>query len=355
MLMAHRSKSMRNGGLLQGEGGLISVVLVAIILPLIGIMLTISLELAHFFGIRDELQRVVDREAHDSLVFGRSGEQTEAAIRSRMAAISGMATISEVRLERSQARSAVSASARYSGAFFQFINDMTGNARTVMPMFVRAQVRIQPAASLIVLDRRVLPSSDECNDEGLKAMQAFVDRIANTWANRGNTSVSVAVSPGLADPVEMLSTPAVDKISRCRAQASGGLFDTGAVRGTSLPIAFDAMDFALHINEHANTHVLSVPAEVRSVVAIISRQSYDQGYSLAAYDMLRNAAQQLSVPLDIISIILDDTRSIDIRPTIRGASGEIYREVGASASELRGIRLANAVVRSASDRVVLER
>jgi hypothetical protein len=356
MLIVSKGKYLRvDGACNPSERGLISVLLVAVVLPLIGIMLTLSLELAHFFGIRDELQRVVDREAHDSLVFSRSGEQIEATVRARMAAISGMATISEVRLERSRARSEVSASARYSGAFFHFISDIMGSERTVMPMFVRAQVRIQPSASLIVLDRRVVSTSDECNDAGLGAMQTFVDRIANTWVNLGNTTVSVAVSPGPSEPVELLSASTIDRIPRCRAPTSDSPFDAGAVRGASMPVVFDAMDFALQVNEHANTRVFSASADVRSVVIILSRQSYDQGYSSAAHDMLRNTGQQLAVPLDVISVVLDDTRSIDVRPMMRGGNGNVYREVGASASELRGIRLANAIVRNTSDRIVLER
>jgi hypothetical protein len=336
------------------ERGVVSALVVAVFLPLICVMLSITFELAHFFGIRDELQRIVDREAHDALVYGRSGEEIGEAVRARMAAVTGMASISEVRLERGQARSMVSASAEYTGAFFQFVNDFTGRERAVMPMLVRSQVRIQPAASLIVLDRRLLTGNDECNDEGLRAMQAFVDRVVDTWATLGNSNLSVAVSPGRREPVELLSAPEVDEVPRCRAPLESSSFDVSSVRGVAAPVVFDAMDFALHVGEHASAGVFAIPAEVRSVLAVVSRQAYEQGYSSAMYGVLNTYAQQFGVPIDVVTVVLDDTASIDVRPLVTGIRGAQYREVGASPSELRGIRLASAVVQTVSDRIVVE-
>lgn len=336
------------------ERGVVSALVVAVILPLICVMLSITFELAHFFGIRDELQRIVDREAHDALVYGRSGQEIDEAVRARMAVVSGMASISEVRLERGQARSVVSASAEYSGAFFQFVNDLTGRQRTIMPMLVRSQVRIQPAASLVVLDRRVLMGSDECNDEGLRAMQGFVDRVVDTWSALGNSELTVAVSPGAREPVELLSTPEVDEVPRCRAPLGNGSFDVSSVRGVAAPVVFNAMDFALHVGEHASTSIFAMPAEVRSILAVVSREAYEQGYSSAMYGVLNTYAQQLGIPVDVVTIVLDDTASIDVRPLVSGIRGGRYRELGASSSELRGIQLASVVVRTVSDRIVVE-
>jgi hypothetical protein len=72
------------------------------------------------------------------------------------------------------------------------------------------------------------------------------------------------------------------------------------------------------------------------------------------YGVLNTYAQQFGVPIDVVTVVLDDTASIDVRPLVTGIRGAQYREVGASPSELRGIRLASAVVQTVSDRIVVE-
>lgn len=342
-----------------GSRGMASLLFVAVILPIIFVMLTITVEFAHFFGIRDELQRVLDREAHDALVRGSTEQQVVQAVTQRMQNVTGMAALTEVRHFRGAARSVVQARAEYRGAFFQFVQDYTGQDRSVLPIALQSQVRIQTAAALVVVDRAVAASADPCNEPGLQAIGAFVERLAGSWQGVADARVTVGVTPGesevtpgVVEPVELLAGDGSDALPRCGA-AGGAPFAVSLIRG-SIGTPFDAFDVAYALRDIASREVAQQPREVRTVVLILRRERYDQGFAQSTFNLLREAAQGAPFPIDLYVVVLDATGGIDNRPLSAGINGGVYREVGASITELTGARLLGAMSQTITDRIVLE-
>lgn len=361
MSLQGRSASCVSGSRNSSCGcrGMVTVLFAAIILPLIFIMLTVTVEFSHFFGIRDELQRVLDREAHDALVRGSTEEEVVQAVQQRMRNVTGMAAITNVQHFRDPARSIVQARAEYRGAFFQFIQDYTGQDRTVLPIVLRSQVRIRTAASLVLIDRAVTATADPCNEQGLRAIGQFVDRLAESWIGIAGARVTVGVTPGqtevvpgLVQPVELLAGDAGDAVPRCGA-AAGSLFNVSGIRG-SVGAPFDAFDVAYELRDIVSREVSQQEREVRNFVFILRRERYDQGFSQTAFNLLQESARDVPFPIDMYVVVLDSTGTIDSRPVSLGINGGTYREVGASVSELTGARLLGAMTQTITDRIVLE-
>jgi Flp pilus assembly protein TadG len=343
------------------ERGMVTLLFGTIVLPLVFIMLTVTVDFAHFFGLRDELQNVLDGAAHDALVRGLTEAEVAEAVFSRMKSISGMAAITEVRHLRGATRSAVEARAEYRGAFLQFVQELTGSDGVVLPMALRSEVRIQSAASVILVDRGLAPGVDRCNDQGLQAMTSFVDRLSAAWSGSAGARVSVGVIPGATEvsagavqPVELLGNDGVDALPRCRPVDSLNGFDLSAIRGaTGMPV--DGFDLAYAVQELVSNELIDQASEVRNLVLVLRRERYDQGYALSIRNLLNEAARNVPYAIDLYVLVLDASNSIDSRPLPGGVNGGVYREVGASISELTGARLLGVMVRSLTDRIVLER
>lgn len=345
---------------LRGSRGMISILFVTVVLPIIFIMLVITVELAHFFGVRDEIQRVLDQEAHDALVRGATEEDVLQAVQERMLNFTGLAALTSVRQARSPARSMLEARAEYRGAFFQLLQDLTGSERSVLPIWLQTQVRIQSAAALVIVDRGVSPGVDPCADQGLIAITQFVDRLTTSWRDAAEARVAVGVfpgatqiAPGVVASVELLASDAQDRLPRCRAADTSSSFDLSALRGHSGGPP-DPYGLAFDLRDIANKEVVQQPREVRSIVLVLRRPRYEQGYAQSVFNLLKESAQEVPLAIDMYVLVLDDSQTIDSRTISIGINGGVYREIGAAESELIGMRLLGTLSQALTDRIVLE-
>jgi hypothetical protein len=334
---------------------MVSLLFIAILLPLVLVMFTVTIEFSNFFGVRDELQRVVDREAHDALVRGRTAQQVERFLRTRLSNLAGMANVTEVTMDRAPAQVRLSATAEFQGPFFQFIQRFTGREETVMAMRLDSQVRILPAATLIVFDRGVIDAAAECSDPKLQAIASFVDRLADTWSAVGNAEVTVAVTPGDGEPLRQISPLADDFLPRCRGRSAGPLVDASAIRGSAAPVGYSAYSFGLEVVELASTTVLNRSVFKRAIVLVVDKNRYDLSYSSMLFSLLREATQGSGVSVDLYTAAVVDANTFDLRPVESGINGGVFREVGVLTSQLNGTGLLSALTRSVTDYVVLER
>jgi Flp pilus assembly protein TadG len=357
----HRARDWTYRGDPRDCRGMVTVLFAAVILPLIFVMLTLTVELAHFFGIRDELQRVLDREAHDALVRGSTEGEVVYAVQQRMRNVSGMAALTSVRHVRSAARSMIEAQAEYRGAFFQILQEFTGQDRTILPIWLQSQVRIQSAASLVIVDRSVPAGANPCIDTGLRAMTSFADRLAESWAGVAEARIAVGVFPGGTErrpggvaPIELLARDAQDNVPRCRAAQSTNSFDLSAIRG-SVETPPDAYSVAFDLRDIVDQELVQQAREVRTVVLVLRRERYDRGYAQSVFNLLLESVQGLPLPIDMYVVVLDSSQTIDSRPLSIGINGGVYREIGAAESELAGVRLLGVMSQALTGRIVVER
>jgi hypothetical protein len=325
------------------------------VLPLFCALFALTIDLSHYFGIRDELQRVIDREAHDALVFGKTHEQVSNAIRARMNTLGGMAAITSVRSTRSRGRNVIFVDGTYQGAFVEVAQRLYGRDSQVLSFAARAEVSIQSSAALIILDRSAVPAGSECTDTGLQAMSLFVDRLTDSWVQTAGTQVSVGAFPGTNEPIELLSSDLADPLPRCRARSSETSIDASALAGSAGDAGFSATAFAYKAQELVARNLVAQPVEVRSVVLVMRRATYDAGYSTVAYSLIRNLVSASYHPIDFFVLVLDDSGSIDSRPFIAGINGGAFRELSASTLDFTNVRLLSAATQTITDRIVLER
>jgi hypothetical protein len=335
--------------------GSVTIVFMVMVLPLLFALLTITVDLSNYFGIRDELQRVIDREAHDALVYGKTAEQVNQTIRTRMGILRGMASITSVRSRRSRGQHEIFVDGTYQGGFAEVARHLYGQTSSVLSFAARAQVRIQPSAALIIFDRSIDTTSNECTDGGLQAMSLFVDRLAESWAETAGTMVSVGVFPGETSPIELLRSDASDGVSRCRAALASAYIDAAAVRGTADSGGFSVTSFAYRAQELAARNLVAQPVQVRSIIFVMRRVAYDAAYSTMAYAVIKSLVAQTFHPVDFFVFVLDDTGQIDSRPFTAGINGGAFREVTASRADFENVRLLSAATQTITDRIVLER
>jgi hypothetical protein len=351
--------------------GVVSLLFAVIVLPLVLLMLTITFELSHFFGMRDELQKVVDREAHELASreldpdLNRAQARLEGAVRARMANITqpdagangsmpGVVGEPDVAVELSPAgdpgpRSlAVRASAPFQGIFYRLAQRLFGTAESDLDIAARAQVRRQRARAVVVLDRRAAATigfapprfRSRCTDLDYPNVRNFMAGLSSMWSRAGFV-VTTAVAPGLRlEPVGLVSTARLSSVP-----CVNGSFvrSTDFAAGVAQLVAGSLLDPDLDI-------------EARSVVLLLRRDQYQAGFARETYDMLWRLLNGTNIPLDLITVVLD-TRTFDYTPTLSGINGGIHREVGALGTEFRGVTghlLRSVVTRTLSDRIVLE-
>lgn len=335
------------------SSGVATLLFTALILPFIAVMLSVTADFARFFSIRDELQKVTDRQVFDALASGLSAQDVDRNIRARMRNVDGLVELSEVFHTRSEARGIVGAQVNYNGVFFQFVQDLIGMERMALPIAVRSTARIQSAAALIIIDRTVDQESRPCGDPGLEAAGSFIEKVVANWSLIGNARSVVSVAPGVSEALEVVSDNRSDQIPRC-GQTTGiqdrNLSNLRGVQGGLI----NPLDLAFAARDVASNELLSQASEVRSIVLILRRANYDLGVAQTLYNLLQESARDFNFPIEFYTLVIDDSRSINFRPLNSGINGGAYREVGASVSEFLGDTLAASLTKTITDRIVLE-
>ncbi len=335
------------------SSGVATLLFTALILPFIAVMLSVTADFARFFSIRDELQKVTDRQVFDALASGLSAQDVDRNIRARMRNVDGLVELSEVFHTRSEAGGIVGAQANYNGVFFQFVQDLIGMERMALPIAVRSTARIQSAAALIIIDRTVAQESSPCGDPGLEAASSFIEKVVANWSLIANARSVVSVAPGVSEALEVVSDNRSDQIPRC-GQTTGvqdrNLSNLRGVQGGLI----NPLDLAFAARDVASNELLSQVSEVRSIVLILRRANYDLGVAQTLYNLLQESARDFNFPIEFYTLVIDDSRSINFRPLNSGINGGAYREVGASVSEFLGDTLAASLTKTITDRIVLE-
>jgi hypothetical protein len=337
------------------EAGSVSILFMVMVLPFLCALLTLTIDLSHYFGIRDEVQRVIDREAHDALVAGKAPGEVERSLRARLRNGHGLASISSVHMSPSQGANAILVTGEYRGAFSELAQRLYGKIPTALTFAARAQVRIQRSAALVILDRSLVAPGRECDDDMLQAMGLFADRLADSWASLAGTSVTLAVSPGVREAIEEASPRGIDQVPRCAFRSLSGRGDLGVVRGVVGANPYSSSAVAYQAQMLAIDRVLLQQVRARSVVVLARKDSYERGYVAQIYSAISDSARGARLAVDFYTFIADDYTRIDSKPYLAGISGGAVREIGVSQSDLRGAALVSAVTQTITDRVVLER
>lgn len=333
---------------------MVTALFAGVVLPLVFIMFTVTVELSQFFGIREEVQQSLDREAHDVLRFSRLTEGAEDSLRRQLGSVGDVVMVRDVAVVRDARQATVSAQLDYNGVFLSLVEGLFGIQPGLLSMRVESQAQVQTSAALIVLDRSVMLGDDRCLSDALTSRQIFVDSLLARWADITTGGVSVAVFPGENEPVEGVFEDGSDEVGRCGVRDARRLIDAQSIMGVSA-VSFDSYDVAFSMLDLVSRVLVEQPVTKRVIIMVMSRERYAEGYAAATANILQQATNGAPLPIDLVTIVVDDTGEIQYRPTGVGIHGGMYREIGASRSELQGGLLSSTVAQLISGNVVLER
>jgi hypothetical protein len=327
-----------------------SLLMVAII-PVLFVLFAVAMDISQMSGIRDHLQRVVDTVAHEALVQRLSSVDIERSVRSRMAGIRGLAQLVSVGSDLTLDAVELSVRGDYRGVFSQLVENLLGRQGTLIPFQVRSRVRVERSGILLLLDRRVVDPADRCGSQSLRGMGGFVDRLVDSVRGSQAISIVVAVTPGEVEPVDIMAVDGSDHISRCRPRLSDGSLDVQGVAGTTAPL--DVWGSALGLSDLVSRELFSRQLESRSVIAIVRDDDRAAGYATLAYQFVDESARAAKMPLNLYVLVADGGQVSLQDPQPGGLFGGVYREVGASLSELQEDALLAVLSRTVRERIVI--
>ncbi len=298
------------------ERGMVSALFFLVAVPILMVLLCVGLELTHFFGTHDDIQRIVDRETRASVTKGISPAETERAVLSQLGQFSELIELGRVKSVKTAQWVDTRVEARFRGIFSELALRLAGARAPQLPMRVSARVRKVSARALIMLDRSVLAAGGRCDDPELGALEAFVDSLALALSQGGIGGLQVAVIPGAQGPIELLGpNDAADLMNRCRARRADLLFDVASVAGSQE--AHDPLAVALGAAAIADEELLLRTAESRSVVLVQSGAvATARGYAEPLITLLDAYARDRMVRVSLMHVVLDgqDFAKVEVPP-----------------------------------------
>ncbi len=340
------------------QRGMVSLLFVLALLPVLLVMVAVTLEFSHLVGVRDHIQRALDDEAFEALAYRRLATEVETRVRKRLTDRSrvsfSMVGLRAVKVATNQSSAEVYANLDYTGTFLSFIENIVGKKSHVVELSAESRARRQRAGVLLLLDRTVVPGVDPCTAQEFDARAMFVDSVVETLRASSDTAVKVAVFPGARGITELLTTDIRDGVERCRPHNDELVYDVRGVAARSAT-RIDPFEMSLEFAQVVSDELLANPFEYRAVVIVLSAEAYPDGYSAFVQQALGAASEGVGLPLRVLTVVAGVDRTFVPLPPTYGMHGGSTREIAASLAELRQGRLAGAVSRTLSERIVWEK
>jgi len=335
-----------------------SLLFMLALVPVLLVMLGVTLEFSHLVGVRDDLRGVVDEQGYEALAYHRAAGEVETNLRRKLADQSrvsfSMVNVGDVAATVTRGAARVSASLDYRGTFLSFLENFLGRESPVLELSTSASARRQRGGVLLVLDRAVAAAIDPCAAPEFEARATFIDGVVDAVQTNSENLVQVGVFPGVVEAVDLLTLDGSDGIDRCRQIREGAVYDTSGIVAR-VGAAVDPFDVAGDLARHAAIELLGRQLEYRAVVLVIGADSYPRGYSAFAQQALSAVAEAAELPLQVFIVVAGVDGTFMPLPPAHGAYGGVFREVGATLAELQRGRLASAVSRAMTERIVWER
>lgn len=341
------------GGPYWAERGMVSALFFLVAVPLLMVFLCVGLELTHFFGTHDDIQRIVDRETRSSITKGLSAADTERAVRSQLGRFEGLISVESVRSVKTPQWSDTRVQATFRGLFSELALRLAGASAPRLPMHVSARARRVVARTLIVLDRSLQREGRLCGDPALGAQAAFIDALAAALSKDGIAGISLAIIPGSRGAVELLGAAGTeDLFARCRPRRAELPFDADSLAGAYE--AHDPLAVALGTAAIVDEELLLQTAEIRSVVIVQSGAvAAARGYAEPLMTMLDAYARDRMARVSVVHVVLDAQgfQKLELPPP--GPFGVDLRSVVTTQRELAHPNLLVAMKGRISERSVL--
>jgi Flp pilus assembly protein TadG len=199
-----------------GQRGGVSLLMIAVLVPVLFFFLTTTAEISAFFQSRQAVQEEVDRAAKHLARHPSSRSFVERNIRSRMGGLRAMVEVSSVRTSIQGSETRIVVDARHKAHISSLFFSLSGGNQEGIQFEVQSAVRKMPTEATIILDRSIA-SSDGCHDVDFIRMKSFAGDLMAGLGQIGVQVVSVGIVPsGGGVPVQRVELHAtVDGLPRC--------------------------------------------------------------------------------------------------------------------------------------------
>jgi hypothetical protein len=346
-----RSNSTRKRA--DTQRGMMSLFFLVVLVPFLMLLLCLGLELTHFFGVHDDIQRVLDRETRASLTKGTPSREVERTIALNIARFNDIVDVSSISSVKTSSWSETNIKGRFRGVFSEIIFRLAGTSDVLLPVHVKSRVRKVSSRSLFILDRTVLSEAAACSDPDLLTLESFLDQISESMLRGGNGAVQIAVFPGSQQPVELLSqVEGGDLLERCRLRRPGALFDVSGLAGIARTLPAD--EVAVATQQLIVSELFKTGADARSVVLLQSAELDERNrYSERLFSILSDEMQKQMTTLIGIHIRVGSSSSSEVTDPIGKSGGVFMHRVSTTREELAHPHVRAAVQGRIGERTLL--
>lgn len=171
--------------MLVRESGSGSVLFLGVVIPLAAIFLLVSVELQHFFGVREEIQRIVDERARLDVTRLLDEHDSAALLQRQVSSLGPHLEALNARHQRREESVAISLSGVYTGVFAQAFAALSGgHGASGIPFSIYSRARRPRTSALVAIERTIGDGESECGNVGLQRREALARRLVT--ALRGN-------------------------------------------------------------------------------------------------------------------------------------------------------------------------
>ncbi len=281
----------------SAERGAASLIFTILFLPLLLILLVISIDIATFFSVREEVRALLDDQAQWALARSYTSSQARESTKKKLGRLASFLESPAVEATVQRQASSLSVKANYHGVLIDLCGSLFRRQLPVMPIDVEVRSRRFSSSVVIVFDRTVTSVGQECTDSELQGVKNFVSTLVSMLESNGVDSVSVGFSPGSRSAMDVLGvTP---DLQGCDGQPVVSARQVQNVQGTARALP-QSTDLGAGIEELVLARHAVSPSEKIGIVTVVRGQRAGDGYIHSTIDVLDSMSRQHELFLNMV-------------------------------------------------------
>lgn len=179
------------------ERGAATILLVAVLLPLFFLLLTVTVEMNSFLAQRQLAQEILDLMGRQLLRTPQTREEVSRAIKIRLKKHEAFVSLQGISTTRTPTRATVQGEFSYLTTFAGLFPSMQGVEQLKIPFQITTRISRVPYDVILLLDRSIQSSEDECRSPVLTVSNTFSSALYASAEKNGTSSIIA----GVLDPV----------------------------------------------------------------------------------------------------------------------------------------------------------
>lgn len=321
--------------------GSASIIFMVVVLPFLAILAMVGIEMTQFFGMREEVRRILDAEAKQSLGRPYPSDYVARRITSSLESLQPYVVVDSVRADTSAHQGEVVVTGTFNGALSKFVGLLLRQEVVGIPFRISSGVRRAKTLGLIVLDRTIGEGEEPCDGENLSARASMVSRIARDLEGSGVGQLAIGVTPGVVSEIDLLAPN--DDLPRCGGARSGYL-GVESIEGATAGTFSDPIAVAYRATQLLLSAKGSGSVEQRAIVMVVPPALARSEAVPATFSLLEHEATRQSAKITEVGIVVGGARGEVFFETRSGVESGRAKYLNVSEDEAKGDSLRVALV-----------